>query len=55
MEKLEYYGILTTYNPHTKKWYAFNRNDEKHYWAGTCTKLSEGSTAEKAINNYINK
>ena len=55
MEKLEYYGVLVTYNPYTKKWYAFDRNDEKHYWAGTCTELSEGGTAEKAINNYLNK
>ncbi len=55
MEKLEYYGVLVTYNPYKQKWYAFSRNNEKHYWAGTCTELSGGDTAEKAINNYINK
>lgn len=55
MEKLEYYGVLVTYNPYKQKWYAFSRNNEKHYWAETCTELSEGNTAEKAINNYINK
>jgi hypothetical protein len=55
MGNLEYYGLLVTYNPYKQKWYAFDRNDEKHYWSGTYTKSSEGNTPEKALNNYINK
>jgi hypothetical protein len=55
MGNLEYYGLLVTYNPYKQKWYAFDRNDEKHYWSGTYTKSSEGNTPEQALNNYINK
>jgi hypothetical protein len=55
MGKGAYYGLLVTYNPYKQKWYAFDRNDEKHYWSGTYTKSSEGNTPEQALNNYINK
>jgi hypothetical protein len=55
MGNLEYYGLLVTYNPYKQKWYAFSSSNEKHYWSGTCTELSEGGTAEQALNNYINK
>ena len=53
MKNEEYYGLLVTFNPYKQKWYAFSRSNEKHYWAGTCAELSEGNTAEQALNNYL--
>ena len=28
----DYYGILATYNPHTKLWYAFDNGDVANYF-----------------------
>lgn len=49
----DYYGILATYNPHTKKWYAFNNGDVADYFTNP-SKITygEGKTAPKAINHY---
>ena len=49
----DYYGILATYNPHTKKWYAFNNGDVADYFTNPSKIIyGEGKTASKAINHY---
>ena len=51
MEK--YYGILTTYNPHTKLWYAFHNGDVADYFSNPSKIIyGEGKTAPKAIDHY---
>ena len=52
----DYYGILTTYNPHTKLWYAFHNRDVADYFS-TPSKIiyGRGNNAVDAIKNYIRK
>ena len=50
----DYYGILTTYNPHTKLWYAFDNGDVADYFTNPSKIIyGEGKTAPKAINHYL--
>ena len=47
------YGVLTTYNPYTKLWYAFNNEDVADYFSNP-SKITygEGKTAPKAMKHY---
>ncbi len=54
MEK--YYGILTTYNPYTKKWYAFDNGSVADFFSfPDRVKYGEGNSALDAMKNYIKK
>lgn len=50
----DYYGILATYNPHTKKWYAFNNGDVADYFTNPSKIIyGRGNNAIDAIKNYL--
>ena len=52
--KEDYYGILTTYNPYTKKWYAFDNGDVADYFTFPHKIIrGSGTTSIKAIQNYL--
>lgn len=54
--KLEFYGVLTTFNPYISTWFAFSREDDKYYWSGEKEiKLGKGKTAIQAIEDYLSK
>ena len=55
--KLKFYGVLTTFNPYTNTWFAFSREDDKHYWAGDINEivLGKGKTAIQAIEDYLSR
>ncbi len=54
MEK--YYGILTTYNPFTKKWYAFDNGSVADFFSfPEKVMYGEGNNASDAMKNYIIK
>ena len=52
----EYYGILVTYNPYTKLWYAFHNGNVADYFSNP-SKITygKGSSASDAIKNYIQR
>jgi|14BtaG_2_1085337.scaffolds.fasta_scaffold00800_21 hypothetical protein len=50
----DYYGILATYNPHTKKWYAFDNGDVADYFTNPSKIIyGRGNNAIDAIKNYL--
>ena len=52
MEK--YYGILTTYNPYTKKWYAFDNGSVADFFSHPHKAVyGEGKRPISAIKNYL--
>ena len=52
MEK--YYGVLTTYNPYTKKWYAFDNKSAADFFSFPDRVVyGEGNNSINAIKNYL--
>jgi len=52
----EYYGILTTYNPYTKKWYAFDNGSVSDFFSHPHKVVyGEGKRPISAIKNYLAK
>ena len=50
----EYYGILTTYNPYTKKWYAFDNGSVSDFFSHPHKVVyAEGKKPINAIKNYL--
>ena len=50
----DYYGVLTTYNPYTKKWYAFDNGSVADYFTHPHKIIcGSGNSAINAINNYL--
>ncbi len=49
-----YYGILTTYNPYTKKWYAFDNGSVADFFSyPNRVVYAEGNNSINAIKNYL--
>lgn len=54
--KLEFYGVLTTFNPYNNSWVAFSKEEERYYWSKLKNiRLGKGKTAIQAIEDYLNK
>ena len=52
----EYYGVLTTYNPYTKKWYAFDNGSVADYFSFPDKVIyGEGKNSVAAIKQYLKK
>jgi hypothetical protein len=50
----EYYGVLTTYNPYTKKWYAFDNGSVSDFFSHPHKVVyAEGKKPINAIKNYL--
>ncbi len=50
----EYYGILTTYNPYTKKWYAFDNGSVADFFSYPHQVVyADGKKPISAIKNYL--
>ena len=50
----DYYGILATYNPHTKKWYAFDNGSVSDFFSHPHKVVyAEGKKPISAIKNYL--
>ena len=54
---IKYYGLLTTFNPHTETWYCFSRDDGGTYWSDPASvrTLGSGSSAKRAMDDYLSK
>ena len=50
----DYYGILTTYNPHTKLWYAFDNGDVADYFTIQYAKYIKKMSKDEVIEWIYN-